>query len=152
VPPAGRGRIALVTGYGSGEPIKATPAPTAAARSGMQVTIVVRRAAQLVGAPKVTLTYTGKGRPAKNAKVFAQLLDVKRQIVVGNQVTPIPLTLDGRRHTVTRELTPIAAAATKGTVYRLQLISSSKVWAPQRGVGTITVAKAKVVLPTVKAG
>ncbi|MCW2983474.1 MAG: hypothetical protein JWR63_1044 [Conexibacter sp.] len=148
----GRGTIHLIQGYGSGEAIKATPAPGAAARAGLRVTVVVRRAAQLVGAPKLTLTYAGQGTPRRNAKVFAQLVDLKRDIVVGNQVTPIPLTLDGRRHTVTRELTPIAAAAVKGTRYTLQVISSSKVWAPQRGTGTIAVSRAKLVLPTVRAG
>jgi ABC-2 type transport system ATP-binding protein len=84
--------------------------------------------------------------------VFAQIVDNKRKIVVGNQVTPIPLTLDGRRHTVTRALTPIAASAPKGATYALQIISSSKVWAPQRGTGTITVARARLILPAVKAG
>ena len=148
----GAGRITLQAGYGSGEAIKATPAPAAAQQAGMKVSVVVRRPAQLVGAPKLTLSYSGKGRPAKGAKVFAQLVDVKRKIVVGNQVTPIPLVLDGQRRTVTRELTPIAAAAVKGTRYTLQIISSSKVWAPQRGTGSITVRRATLVLPTVKAG
>ena len=82
--------------------------------------------------------------------MFAQLDDVKRRLVVGNQVTPIPLVLDGKKHTVTRELTPIAASAAKGARYTLQIVSSSKVWAPQRGTGTIDVARAKLVLPTVK--
>ncbi|HWI73035.1 MAG TPA: hypothetical protein VNT55_13860 [Baekduia sp.] len=149
---SGRGRITLIAGYGSGEAIKATPAPLAAATAGMKVTVVVRRATQLVGAPKLTLTYSGRGRPAKGAKVFAQLVDDKRKIVVGNQVTPIPLTLDGRRRTVTRDLAPIAASAPKGTIYTLQIISSSKVWAPQRGTGTIDVARARLVLPAVKTG
>jgi ABC-2 type transport system ATP-binding protein len=149
---SGAGRIHLVDGYGSGEALKATPAPVAAQQSGMKVTVVVRRAAQLVGAPKLTLAYSGKGKPAKGAKVYAQLVDVKRHIVVGNQVTPIPLVLDGKRRTVTRDLTPIAASAAKGTRYTLQIISSSKVWAPQRGVGTIAVSRARLVLPTVTTG
>ena len=145
----GKGTLKLVKGYASGEPTMATPAKAAAA---LQITVVAPRAAQLVGAPRLTLSYSGKGTPAKNAKVYAQIVDVKRGIVVGNQVTPIPLTLDGRRHTVTRELTSIAAIAAKGTRYTLQIVSSSKVWAPQRGTGAVTVAKATLTLPTVKAG
>lgn len=143
----GHGRLKLVKGYASGEAMKATPAKASAA---LQIAVKAPRAAQLVGAPKLTLTYSGKGSPAKGAKVFAQLVDVKRRIVVGNQVTPIPLVLDGKRHTVTRDLDPIAATAAKGTRYTLQLVSSSKVWAPQRGTGTIDVARARLVLPTVK--
>ena len=146
---AGKGTLKLVKGYGSGEAIKATPAKASAA---LQIAVTAPRAAQLVGAPKLTLTYAGRGTPAKGAKVFAQLVDVKRRIVVGNQVTPIPLVLDGGRHTVTRALTPIAAAAAKGARYTLQLVSSSKVWAPQRGTGTVKVSRATLVLPAVKAG
>jgi ABC-2 type transport system ATP-binding protein len=145
----GKGTLRLVKGPGSGEAMKASPAP---AGSALQLTIVAPRAAQLVGAPKLTLRYSGKGSPAKGAKVFAQLVDVRRRIVVGNQVTPIPLVLDGRRHSVTRALDPIAAVAAKGTRYTLQIISSSKVWAPQRGSGTVKVGKATLVLPAVKAG
>src|ERR1700742_88942 len=129
--------------------MKALPA---AASKALQVKVSVKSAAQLVGAPKLTLTYSGKGTPAKNVKVFAQLVDVRRKLVVGNQVTPIPVTLDGKRHTVTRDLDPIAASAPKGTTYQLQIISSSKVWAPQRTAGTLDVTRAKLVLPTVKVG
>jgi ABC-2 type transport system ATP-binding protein len=143
----GHGTLKLVKGYASGEALKATPAP---ARGAVQVRVVVPRAAQLLGAPKLTLTYAGKGSPAANGKAFAQILDVKRKIVVGNQVTPIPLVLDGKRHTVTRALAPIAASATKGTKYVLQVISSSKVWAPQRAKGTVQVTRAKLVLPTAR--
>jgi ABC-2 type transport system ATP-binding protein len=145
----GQGTLKLVKGYQSGEAIKATPAKASAV---LQIAVRAPRAAQLVGAPRLTLSYTGTGTPATGAKVFAQLVDVKRKLVVGNQVTPIPLVLDGKRHVVSRPLTPIAASAAKGTRYVLQIISSSKVWAPQRGTGTIRVAHAKLVLPSVKVG
>jgi ABC-2 type transport system ATP-binding protein len=145
---SGKGALKLVKGYQSGEAMKATPAKASAA---LQLKVKIPRAAQLVGAPSVRLAYQGKGTPAAG-KVFAQIVDVKRKIVVGNQVTPIPLVLDGKRHVVTRPLTPIAASATKGTRYVLQIISSSKVWAPQRGTGTIRVSQVSLTLPTVKAG
>jgi ABC-2 type transport system ATP-binding protein len=142
----GQGQLKIVKGYQSGEAMKATPV---AASKALQIKVSVKSTAQLVGAPKLTLTYSGKGTPAKGVKVFAQLIDVKRKLVVGNQVTPIPVTLDGKKHTVTRDLDPIAAAAVKGTTYQLQIISSSKVWAPQRTAGTLDVTRAKLVLPTV---
>jgi ABC-2 type transport system ATP-binding protein len=145
---AGQGTLRLTKGYASGEALKATPAPAAGA---LQVRFASPRAAQLVGAPKVTLTYAGKASPAANGKAYAQLVDVRRRIVVGNQVTPIPLVLDGRRHTVTRELAPIAASAKKGAKYVLQVISSSRVWAPQRAKGRVEVRRVKLVLPTVRA-
>jgi ABC-2 type transport system ATP-binding protein len=142
----GRGTLRLVKGYASGDPLKATPAPEPSA---LQVPVRAPRAAQLVGAPRLTLTYSGTGSPAANGKAFAQIVDARRKIVVGNQVTPIPLVLDGKRHTVARELTPIAASATKGTKYVLQLVSSSRVWAPQRATGSVKVARVRVVLATV---
>jgi ABC-2 type transport system ATP-binding protein len=151
----GKGTLKLVKGYQKdaagkeGNPMAATPAKAGQA---LQVPIKLMRAAQLVGAPGLTLTYSGKGTPAKGAKVYAQIVDVKRKIVVGNQVTPIPLQLDGKRHTVSRVLTPIAASAVKGTRYTLQIVSSSKVWAPQRGTGTIHVSMAGLTLPVVEAG
>jgi ABC-2 type transport system ATP-binding protein len=145
---SGKGTLKLVKGYQSGEAMKATPAQ---ARAALQLPVTMPRAAQVVGPPGVTLTYRGKGTPAAG-KVFAQLVDVRRGIVVGNQVTPIPLVLDGRRHVVSRSLTPIAAAAAKGTRYTLQVVSSSKVWAPQRGTGTIHVSRVALTLPAVKAG
>lgn len=77
-------------------------------------------------------------------------MDNKRKLVVGNQVTPIPVVLDGKKHTVTRPLDPIAASAPKGTTYTLQIISSSKVWAPQRSVGILRVSKLKLTIPAVK--
>jgi ABC-2 type transport system ATP-binding protein len=144
----GKGTLKLVKGAGSGEATKA--APTKASQA-LQVKVTAPRAAQLVGAPKLTLSYSGKGTPAKGAKVYAQLVDVKRKIVVGNQVTPIPLVLDGKRHTVTRALDPIAAVAAKGTRYTLQIISSSQVWDVQRGTGTVKITRATLVLPAVKA-
>ncbi|HET6507286.1 MAG TPA: CocE/NonD family hydrolase [Baekduia sp.] len=146
---SGKGRLKLVKGTQSGDKtgVAATPAPASAS---LQIAFRTPRAAQLVGAPRLTLSYSGKGTPAKGAKVFAQIVDVKRKLVVGNQVTPIPLVLDGRKHTVTRDLDPIAAAAAKGARYTLQIISGSTVWAPQRGTGTVTVARARLVLPTVK--
>jgi ABC-2 type transport system ATP-binding protein len=147
----GKGKLKLVKGQATGDKagMVATPAKAGAA---LQVAIKAPRAAQLVGAPKLTLSYSGKGSPAKGAKVYAQLVDVKRKLVVGNQVTPIPLVLDGKKHTVTRDLDPIAASAAKGARYTLQIISSTTIWATQRGTGTVHVSRAKLVLPTVKAG
>ena len=63
--------------------------------------------AQVVGEPKLKLTYSGTGTAAY---VFAQIVDEKRNLVLGNQVTPLPVTLDGASHTVTRPLEGVAAS------------------------------------------
>jgi ABC-2 type transport system ATP-binding protein len=142
----GRGALKLVKGYSSGE---ATAAGVAPAGQSLQVRVRVPRRTQLLGAPRLTLVYRGKGSPA-DGRVFAQIVDVRRKLVVGNQVTPIPVRLDGRRHTVSRPLDPIAASARKSGRYTLQIISSSRVWTPQRGSGTVHVSRARLVLPTAR--
>ena len=51
----------------------------------------------IVGAPELTLTYSGTG---SSRHVYAQLVDDTTGLVLGNIVTPIPVTLDGHAHTV----------------------------------------------------
>ena len=97
--------------------------------------------AQVVGRPSVRLTYSGTGAATH---VFAQIVDEARNVVLGNQVTPIPVKLDGATHTITRRLEGVAAA---GGRYHLQLIGGSQVYGPARGVGSITLA-ARISLPT----
>ena len=53
---------------------------------------------QVVGAPQLTMTYSGIGT---SRHVYAQVVDKSTGQVVGNIVTPIPVTLDGRTHTQT---------------------------------------------------
>jgi ABC-2 type transport system ATP-binding protein len=119
----------------SGSPIAAGPALNAVNVAIPEVTSPV------VGRPKVRLTYSGTGAATH---VFAQIVDEARNVVLGNQVTPIPIELDGATHTVTRSLEGVAAA---GGRYRLQLIGGSQVYGPARGVGTITFSAARVELP-----
>lgn len=52
----------------------------------------------IVGAPELTLTYSGNG----NAEhVYAQIVDDRTGLVLGNHITPIPVELDGQTRTVT---------------------------------------------------
>ena len=53
---------------------------------------------QTVGAPTLSFNYQGLGT---SRFVYAQLVDNKTGLVVGNLVTPVPVTLDGRSHSVT---------------------------------------------------
>jgi ABC-2 type transport system ATP-binding protein len=120
----------------SGTPIAAAPAANAVNVAIPEVT------AQVVGRPVVKLTYSGTGAASH---VFAQIVDEARNLVLGNQVTPIPVTLDGATHTITRRLEGVAAA---GGRYHLQLIGGSQVYGPARGLGAITFSAARVELPT----
>jgi len=55
-------------------------------------------------------TYSGTAAPA-DTRLYAQVLDQNTGRVLGNQVVPIPVTLDGKDHTVERSL---EAVATRG--------------------------------------
>jgi ABC-2 type transport system ATP-binding protein len=120
----------------SGSPVAAAPAANALNVAIPEVT------SQVVGRPVVRLTYSGTGTATH---VFAQIVDESRNLVLGNQVTPIPVRLDGATHTITRSLEGVAAA---GGRYRLQLVGGSQVYGPVRGAGAITFSAARVELPT----
>jgi ABC-2 type transport system ATP-binding protein len=126
----------------SGNPIAAGPAANA-------VNVAIPEAtAQVVGEPRVRLTYSGTGNVGV---VFAQIVDEQRNLVLGNQVTPVPVTLDGAAHTVTRPLEGVAASLAPGRRYRLQVIGGSQVYGPVRGAAAVTIASARIELPTVAA-
>jgi ABC-2 type transport system ATP-binding protein len=140
-----------VVGEGSGT-LVVSPAdavsgePTAAGVAANAVNVAIAEAgAQVVGRPRVRLTYSGTGTVTH---VFAQIVDETRNVVLGNQVTPIPVTLDGASHTVSRSLEGVAASLKPGAHYRLQLIGGSQVYGPVRGAGAITFSAARVELPT----
>jgi ABC-2 type transport system ATP-binding protein len=123
----------------SGSAIAAGPAANA-------VNVPIAEAiAQVVGRPRLRLTYSGTGTATH---VFAQIVDETRNLVLGNQVTPIPVRLDGAPHTITRSLEGVAASLAPGRRYRLQLIGGTQVYGPARGAGTIAFSAARVSLPT----
>jgi ABC-2 type transport system ATP-binding protein len=101
--------------------------------------------AHLVGEPTVKLTYSGTAIPAQT-HVYAQLVDGSGR-VVGNQATPIPVTLDGAVRTIERPLEPIAAEAVAGSSYRLQITPATTLYTPQRSLGAATFARIEVALP-----
>ena len=99
----------------------------------------------IVGEPKLELTYSGTAAPAQT-HVFGQLVDPSRDIVVNNQVTPIPVTLDGAEHSLEIPLERIASLST-ASGYELQLVAASTVYDIQRSAGLIDVKSAKLTLP-----
>jgi ABC-2 type transport system ATP-binding protein len=105
----------------------------------------------VVGEPAVTIAYSGTAVDP-STHVFAQIVDRRRNIVLGNQATPIPLTLDGRPHTVTRALEGVAASIGPGSDYSLQLTGGTLLYGPTRNAGTIDVANVRIELPTVRPG
>ncbi|MGZ6708124.1 MAG: alpha/beta fold hydrolase [Solirubrobacteraceae bacterium] len=92
----GKGQLPLVPGDTSGALIAAAPAANA-------VDVPFKGVAgptQLVGEPTLTLDYSGQA-PQADARIYAQIVDTAANQVVGPVVTPIPLTLDGAKHSLT---------------------------------------------------
>ena len=83
--------------------------------------------------------------------VYAQIVDGSGH-VVGNQATPIPVTLDGLTHTIERPLEAIASEAVAGSSYRLQITPATTLYTPQRSAGAVTFARIEVSLPIVGLG
>lgn len=103
----------------------------------------------LVGAPTLTLTYSGTGTARH---VYAQLFDNTTGLVLGSLATPVPVNLDGDTHTVTIDLEPVAHTLRPGESVTLQLVSSAGLY--ERivpSLGTLTVSGMQVSVPTVAA-
>ena len=106
-------------------------------------------ARDVVGEPTVTLTYRGSALPVSTF-VYAQVFDAATKRVVGAQVTPIPVVLDGREHTITRRLDAIALRARPDSRLRLQLVPSTRVYGMQRSVGSVRLGPISSTLPLVR--
>jgi ABC-2 type transport system ATP-binding protein len=132
--------------------VSGTAATAGRAANAVNVTVPPPKAdQQIVGEPRLTLTYSGTGAvPATH--VFAQVVDEARGVVVGNQATPIPLTLDGQPHTISRPLEAVAASAPAGTRYTLQIIGGTMLYGPVRAAAAITFSAIRLELPTAAAG
>ena len=100
----------------------------------------------IVGAPELTLTYSGTGF---GRHVYAQLVDDTTGQVLGYNVTPIPVTLDGQAHTVTVPLEQVAHTLPPGETVTLQLVASAGIYATiVPSLGALTVSSMQLTLPT----
>jgi ABC-2 type transport system ATP-binding protein len=141
-----------VTAAGGGSIIDAvaggiTPAK---ATNAVNVSIVApATTAVIVGAPELTITYSGTVTDgARPTRVFAQLVDDATSLVLGNQITPIAVTLDGKPHTLTVPLEDVAFTARPGTSLTLQIVATTVAYATPRLGGSIDFSAVSVTLPT----
>lgn len=99
----------------------------------------------VVGAPQLTLTYSGTGTASH---VYAQLVDNTTGLVLGNQVTPIAVTLDGQAHTTTVALEEVAQTLRPGQRLTLQLVASAGDYQAIASLGILNVSNMQLTLPT----
>jgi ABC-2 type transport system ATP-binding protein len=140
---AGSGVHVLSTGPGEGAAI-------ASGRAGNAVNVAIAPPGadtHLVGAPRLTLAYAGTAS-LPDARLYAQIVDEETGIVLGNQVTPLAVTLDGSPHTLTRPLEMVSALARPGQRLTLQLFSASSVYDLGRTAGTVDLTSIRLELPT----
>jgi ABC-2 type transport system ATP-binding protein len=102
----------------------------------------------IVGAPQLTLTYSGTG---SSSHVYAQLVDDTTGLVLGNLVTPVPVTLDGQTHTIVIPMEMVAHTLSPGETVTLQLVASAvpdeTIWS----LGVLNVSSMQLALPTADA-
>jgi ABC-2 type transport system ATP-binding protein len=126
----------------SGLLVAATPSPNA-------VNVAVpppARHVDAVGEPRLELDYKGTATD-QHSYLFAQIVDEQRHLVLGNQVTPIAVTLDGKAHSLTRALEGVAAGIEPGARYTLQVSGGSSVYGPVRSAGLVQLTKIRLSLP-----
>ncbi len=143
----GRGVLPLAPGGGgeSGTLIAATPSAEA-----VRVPFgSLRRPGNLIRPPRLRLSYSGRAAP-KRTFVYAQIVDRRRNQVVSNQVTPVPVTLDGKRHTERLRLEIVAERAARGDRYVLQVIPGTNVYFPQRSAGLVRFHSLQLEIPVTR--
>jgi ABC-2 type transport system ATP-binding protein len=149
-PTGGAGPVMAPPGAGAlgGAAAGITPARATAA---VNLTVRAPRSrAFVVGAPRVSITYSGLSTNGQRAtSVYGQVVDDATGEVLGNQITPIPIRLDGATRTVSEPLEILAATDRPGEHFTLQLTASTVAYQAQRAVGAVQFSKVKVSLPLV---
>lgn len=154
----GSGTLDLVAGGGSGPysgprrggelwglvgPI--TPGP---ADHALEIPIEVPAEGLVVGPPTLRMTYTGTAGPGTMPdRVFVQIVDEDRGVVVGNQVTPIELYLDGRTESKEVPLEIVAQRVEPGSRLTLQVVATSVSFALPRMGGRVAFSELELTLP-----
>ena len=111
------------------------------------VPITVGAGTQVVGAPTLTFSYQGLGT---SRAVFAQIVNNSTGQVLGNLVTPLPVTLDGQQRTLSMDLSDIVYTyggdTTPGSL-TLQITSSATAYENLTSFGLMTISDVSVTLP-----
>ena len=127
--------VSVVLTLGNGTP----------ARNALNLTITPDTGAQVVGSPTLSFDYRGLGT---SRTVYAQLIDDASGLVLGNIVTPIPVTLDGQQRSITIPMADIVyTAATAGASLTLQITSSATNFENFTSYGLIDISDIQIDLP-----
>ncbi|SBS77792.1 X-Pro dipeptidyl-peptidase domain protein [uncultured Mycobacterium sp.] len=137
----------LVPFLGAGGLLGVLPIGSSRAINALNLTTpAVTTTTYVVGAPQLSFAYSGTG---SGNHLYAQLVDNSTGQVLGNQVTPILVTLDGTERTVNVPLEMVAQTLKPGQKVTLQLFSSSASYRAVGALGEVTVSNIELSLPTV---
>lgn len=117
------------------------------ARNAINVTVPTDKlvaGTQVVGSPAVEFTYRGLGA---SGAVYAQVLDTATGLVLGNIVTPIPVTLDGRSRVVRVEIGEIAYTVGESDSLVVQITSSATSFLRALAFGVVDISDITVTIP-----
>ena len=90
----------------------------------------------LVGAPEARARVLRHRARCAPRSVYAQIVDVDRDIVLGGQVDADPAQLDEQQHTIERSLEPLAYALSPSSSLKLEIVPATNVYGNQRATGT----------------
>ncbi|KRE34702.1 peptidase S15 [Mycobacterium sp. Soil538] len=105
--------------------------------------------ANVVGAPHVVINYSGLGT---SRHIYAQVVDKTTGLVVGNLVSPVPVTLNGRDQTVEIDLEDIAYTMAPDSDLELQIFTTATPFLNLTQFGFVHIDSVEVSLPTTSQG
>ena len=145
----GGGVLGIVPFLGGSGPHPLKDLPFSIANAGpainaVNLTVTPPAGSEIVGAPTVSFSYTGLGT---SRTVYAQLVDNTTGLVLGNNVTPIPITLDGRTHAISMGIEDIAYTVLDGDSLTLQLTSSAANYENLYTLGLVNISDLRIDLP-----
>jgi hypothetical protein len=100
----------------------------------------------LAGCALPDASITGRGVPLN--KLRARPWIGAASTALGNQITPVPITLDGDEHTAQVDLEVVAHHVVEGARVTLQLVATTPAYATPRLGGKLTVTDVALELPT----
>jgi ABC-2 type transport system ATP-binding protein len=132
---------------GGSNPLKGLPfsiTNAAKARNAVNVPVTPAKGTQVVGSPTLSFSYSGLGT---SKTVYAQLVDNTTGLVLSNNLTPVPVVLNGRDQTVEIPMENIAYTVREGDSLTLQITSSALNFENFWSYGFINMSDIKVSLP-----
>jgi ABC-2 type transport system ATP-binding protein len=149
------GNMVLVPVLGGSGPASGVEVPLnftvpTEAKNAFNVDIDLPTGTTIMGAPTLSFSYNGLGI---SRAVYAQLVDNATGRVVGNLVTPVPVTLDGQQHTVELPMEWIAyTSELANDNLTLQITSSTTAYEQAWAYGWINIGDIALDIPTVAGG